>query len=55
MIEIIEFCKIDEQFLIEQYWIDRFFGKRCYNINKEATKPPNVKGRKKNLSKENRQ
>ena len=42
--EIIEFCNRDEQYQIEQYWIDRFFGKSCYNLNPTATKPPNMKG-----------
>ena len=48
--EIIEFCQEDVQFVVEQYWLDKFFGKNCYNINEEAIKPPNTKGKKKNIT-----
>lgn len=44
--EIIEFCELPEQYKAEQYWINRFFGKGCYNINPEAIKPPDGTGRK---------
>lgn len=44
--EIIEFCNSSEQFEVEQYWIDKFFGKECYNMCKEAIKPPDGTGRK---------
>ena len=42
--EIIEFCKLEERFDIEQYWIDKFFRKNCYNINPEAVNPPDMTG-----------
>lgn len=50
--EIIEFCKKDEQFILEQYWIDYFIGENCFNINPVASNPPNCKGKKFIRSKE---
>jgi group I intron endonuclease len=36
--EIVEFCSKEEQYKIEQYWLDQFFGKEfCYNENPKAT------------------
>lgn len=53
--EIIEFCIEEEQYIIEQYWLDKFYGKEfCYNINPIASKPPNNKGKKRNLTEEKR-
>lgn len=45
--EIIEFCEQEQRFNVEQYWINKFYGNNCYNINKDATNPPNHLGRKK--------
>ena len=50
--EIVEVCSEDKQFEVEQYWINRFYGKNCYNISKEATRPPSTKGNKYVRSKE---
>ena len=39
--EILEFCKSEERYKIEQYWLDIFYGKEfCYNENPIANKPP---------------
>ena len=39
--EVIEFCKPDVRYEIEQYWLDKFYGKEfCYNKNPIANKPP---------------
>lgn len=39
--EIIEFCKVDLIFEIEQYWINQYIDTlKCYNINKNASCPP---------------
>lgn len=43
--EIIEFCNEDEQYSVEQYWINKFFGENCYNINPSAVKPPDCTGK----------
>lgn len=41
--EVIEFCSIEEKYKIEQYWIDKFYGREnCYNINPIANKPSNI-------------
>lgn len=38
---IIEFCEPDIRYNVEQYWIDKFFGKDFfYNMNPIATQPP---------------
>lgn len=37
--EIIEFCSPEDRFQREQYYIDIFFGKFCYNINPKTTSP----------------
>ena len=42
--EIITTCNESEQFDKEQYWINKFFGNNCYNINPVASKPPVLKG-----------
>lgn len=44
--EILEYCEPEIRFNIEQYWIDRFYGNNCYNINKDATNPPDCTGKK---------
>lgn len=39
--EVIEFCKPDIRYEVEQYWLDRFYGEEnCYNKNPVANKPP---------------
>lgn len=45
--EVIEFCKEEEQYENEQYWLDKFYDhkKNCYNINPIANKPPSNYGR----------
>ena len=52
--EIIEFCDISEQYEVEQYWINNFFGDNCYNINAEAIKPPDCTGKKHIFTEEHR-
>ena len=42
--EVIEICAIENQYLCEQYWIDKFFGDNCYNLNPIASRPPSPKG-----------
>lgn len=44
--EILEYCDPNQRFEIEQYWIDKFYGQGCYNINKDATNPPDCTGKK---------
>ena len=46
IISVIELCEEDKQYIIEQYWIDRFIGDNCYNINPCATQPPDCSGKK---------
>lgn len=43
--EILEVCTLEEQYIIEQKWINEKFGDNCYNINPVASKPPSCKGR----------
>lgn len=50
--EIVETCSEDKQFETEQYWISRFYGENCYNISKDATRPPSTKGNKYTRSEE---
>ena len=52
--EIIEFCNLSEQFEVEQYWINRFFGEDCYNENPEAVKPPDCTGLKHTFTEDHR-
>ena len=43
--EIVEFCTQEQQYKIEQYWIDYFRNKHLsYNANPFAAQPPNMKG-----------
>ena len=52
--EIVEFCNLSEQYEVEQYWINNFFGDNCYNINTEAVKPPDCTGKKYIFTEEHR-
>ena len=52
--EIVELCDENEQFVLEQYWIDKFFGKNCYNINSSAVKPPDCTGKKRTFTEAHR-
>lgn len=52
--EIIEFCEQEQRFNVEQYWIDKFYGNNCYNINKDATNPPDCTGKKHVFTEEHR-
>lgn len=52
--EIVEFCNLSEQYEVEQYWINNFFGDNCYNINIEAVKPPDCTGKKHIFTEEHR-
>lgn len=36
--EIIEFCDPEVTLEAEQYWLDNFFGKNCYNINPNTSR-----------------
>lgn len=39
--EVIEFCIEKERYIIEQYWLDKFYGKDfCYNENPKAGETP---------------
>lgn len=39
--EVIEFCKEEERFLLEQKYIDKYYGRdNCYNVCKFADLPP---------------
>lgn len=44
--EILEYCEPEIRFNIEQYWIDKFYGQNCYNINRDASNPPDCTGKK---------
>ena len=50
--EIIEYCEIEERFKIEQYWLDIYFGNKCYNLNPKAVNPPDMTGTKRTFTKE---
>lgn len=43
--EILELCTLEEQYIVEQKWINEKFGDNCYNINPIASKPPSSKGK----------
>ena len=46
MFEILEYCNPSIRFNKEQYWLDKFYGEGCYNINRDATNPPDCTGKK---------
>lgn len=52
--EILEYCEQENRFKNEQYWIDKFYGQGCYNINKDAINPPNARGRKRIFTEQQR-
>lgn len=52
--QIIEYCCEQQQYAIEQYWINKFFGQNCYNINNDAIKPPNLRGQKRIFSEQHK-